>query len=460
MEFLSLLQRKQKRGRLTAAEIEWLINGYTRGEIPDYQMAAFLMAAYLRGLVKGETIALTRALMQSGQVLNLSAIPGPKVDKHSTGGVGDKVSLVLTPLVAACGVVVPMVSGRSLGHTGGTLDKLESIPGFRTDLTIREFTAVLERVGAAMIGSTEEMCPADRKLYALRDVTGTVDSIPLIASSIMAKKLAAGIEGLVLDVKTGSGAFLPRLRAARQLARLMIDIGTAMGKRVRALITSMSQPLGWAVGNSLEVKEAIETLKGKGPNDLLEVTLALGQEMLILAGVARKRQQATRLLLRALTTGRALSKFQALIQAQGGNPAVIDEPGLLPSGRYRQETRAETSGYIRTLDAYQVGMLGLEIGLGRRRLDDLIDPGAGFVFRKKAGDRVEKGEILAEVYAASQAKAEATAEKLRHCFSYSDRPVQAEELIIERLLPDEDKVRRKAGARRRSQGRGSAGIKN
>ncbi|MGQ9708743.1 MAG: thymidine phosphorylase, partial [bacterium] len=402
MEFLSLLQRKQRRGRLTPEEIEWLIRAYTSGEIPDYQMSAWLMAVYLRGLSKGEALALTRAMMGSGQVLDLSSISGPKVDKHSTGGVGDKVSLVLAPLVASCGVVVPMVSGRSLGHTGGTLDKLESIPGFRTGLTVREFYDVLERVGVVMAGQTDELCPADKKLYALRNATGTVDSIPLIAASIMAKKLAEGIDGLVLDVKTGAGAFMSRLRAARQLARLMVDIGSAMGKKARALITSMSQPLGRAVGNSLEVKEAIAALNGNGPADLMEVTLALGEEMLLMAGVAKKRQQATRLLLRALATGRALKRFQALIKAQGGNPAVVDDPGLLPLARYQKEAFSEAAGYIRSIDTLKVGLLGLEIGLGRRKLDDGIDPGAGVVFRKKVCDRVNKGEVLAEVYAGAE----------------------------------------------------------
>jgi pyrimidine-nucleoside phosphorylase len=435
VDILSLLRCKQQRGRLKAAEIEWLIAAYTRGEIPDYQMAAWLMAVYLRGLDKSETVALTRAMMNSGTVLDLTAIPGPKIDKHSTGGVGDKVSLVLAPLVAACGVVVPMISGRSLGHTGGTLDKLESIPGFRTSLTTDEFYAALRKNGVAFIGQTAELCPGDRQLYALRDVTGTVDSIPLIAASIMAKKLAEGIDGLVLDVKMGSGAFMATRRQARKLARLMIDIGTAFGRKVRALITSMQQPLGRTVGNALEVREAISCLRGEGPADLLEITLALGTEMLVLGGIATRHQQARRLLLRALTRGQGLEKFRQIIETQGGNPAVIDRPELLPSARYVKNALATASGYVRAIDAYQVGLLGLEIGLGRRKLDDRIDPAAGFVFLKKVGERVNKGEVIAEVYAAEETKAEMVAAKLAGCFFYSERQPAPDELIIERLAP-------------------------
>lgn len=436
MEFLSLLQHKKARGRLTGREIDWLIISYTKGEIPDYQMAAWLMAVCLRGMSKSETIALTQAMMKSGDVLDLSRIKGTKVDKHSTGGVGDKVSLVLAPLVAACGCVVPMVSGRSLAHTGGTLDKLESIPGFRTNLSLEEFQTVLEQVGTAIISQTAEICPADKKLYALRDVTATVDSIPLIAASIMAKKLAEGIDGLVLDVKTGSGAFMPRLRQARQLAKLMVEIGRAMNKNVVALITNMSQPLGKTVGNSLEVKEAIAALKGEQPPDLMEITLTLGEEMLLIAGIAKNRQQARRLLLRALVTGKALKKFQETIQAQGGNPDVVDKPELLPLARYKRDVLAEGSGFIRAIDAKQVGILGLEIGLGRKKLDDRVDPGAGFVFLKKVGDRVNKGDVLAEVYASENDKAEMAAARLTRCFAYSDRQVKPGEMIIERLAPN------------------------
>ncbi len=388
-------------------------------------MSAWLMAVYLRGLSRSETVALTKAMLDSGTTLDLSRLSGPKIDKHSTGGVGDKVSLILAPLVAACGVIVPMVSGRSLGHTGGTLDKLASIPGFKTDLKLAEFYQVLEKVGVGIIGQTEEMCPADKKLYALRDVTGTVESIPLIAASIMSKKLAEGIDGLVLDVKTGNGAFMRQRRDARQLARLMLSIGNAFGKNVVALITDMSQPLGRAVGNALEVKEAIEALKGNWPPDLQEVTLALGEEMLLLAGKAANRPQARRLLLRALTTNRALKKFQEMIEAQGGDPRVVDDYSLLPSANYKKEVFANEKGYIRSIDTLKVGLLGLEIGLGRKTLDDKIDPGAGFIFRKKRNERVEKGEVLAEVFASKETLTEKVAAALAKCFTYSATPVSS-----------------------------------
>uniref|UniRef100_A0A7V3V0C4 Thymidine phosphorylase n=1 Tax=candidate division WOR-3 bacterium TaxID=2052148 RepID=A0A7V3V0C4_UNCW3 len=434
MDFLSLLARKQQRGRLKIEEIEWLINAYTRGEIPDYQMSAWLMAVYLRGLDKSETVALTRAMMNSGTVLDLSSIPGPKIDKHSTGGVGDKVSLMLAPLVAACGVVVPMISGRSLGHTGGTLDKLESIPGFRTNLTEAEFIAALKKIGVAMVGQTEQICPADRKIYALRDVTNTVASIPLIAASIMSKKLAEGIDGLVLDVKTGTGAFMTTRRQARKLARLMIDIGTALGKRVVALITSMAQPLGRTVGNALEVREAIDTLKGRGPADLLEITLTLGAEMLMLAEIVTNRQQARRLLLRALEKGQGLEKFRQIIETQGGNPAVIDNPELLPRAKYVKEVYATGSGYIRSINALQVGKLGLELGLGRKKLDDRIDTAAGFVFLKKVGEPVRNGEPIVQVHSNSQLLGEQVGAELAKAFAYSDRKLEPEELILEKLI--------------------------
>lgn len=433
MDFLSLLRRKQHRGRLRTEEITWLINTYIRGEIPDYQMAAWLMAVYFRGLDRSETVALTQAIMNSGKVLDLGFLPGPKIDKHSTGGVGDKVSLILAPLVASCGVVVPMISGRSLGHTGGTLDKLESIPGFKTRLSVPDFYSALEKNGVAFAGQTDELCPADRKLYALRDVTGTVDSVPLIATSIMSKKLAEGIEGLVLDVKTGRGAFMSTRRQARKLARLMVEIGTALGCRVRALITDMSQPLGRAIGNALEVREAISSLKGDGPADLREVTLALGTEMLLLGKIATKPQQARRLLLRALQQGRGLAKLRAIIETQGGNPDVVDNLDLLPLAPNKRPVFATASGYIKSIDALEVGMLGLEIGLGRKRLEDQIDPGAGFIFFKKPPEPVKKGEVVAEVYASSQTAAEKAGAALARCFVYSDRKVEPGELVLERI---------------------------
>jgi pyrimidine-nucleoside phosphorylase len=410
-----LILRKRNRGRLSQAEIEELVAGYTRGNVPDYQMAAWLMAVYFRGMTNEEVSALTGAMMNSGKVFDLSDVTGPKVDKHSTGGVGDKVSLILAPLVAACGVKVPMVSGRGLGHTGGTLDKLASIPGFRTNLRFRQFRDNLRDFGCCIMGQTRELCPADRQMYALRDVTATVDSIPLIAASIMSKKLAAGIDGLVLDVKTGTGAFMTRTPQARRLARTMITIGSRMGKKVVALVTGMWEPLGEAVGNSVEVVEAIEALKGNWRMDVEEVTLALGEEMLLLAGRAGTRAQARRLLMRALSGGAGLDRFKAMVKAQDGDPGVVDDYGLLPAAKYTIPVLSPDSGYVRAIDALQVGLLAVELGAGRKTLDSKVNPGVGLRFRKKVGDRVEPGEVLAEVLAADKKQGGAIAARLvRH----------------------------------------------
>lgn len=406
------------------------------------------MAVYIQGMNARETVALTRAMMNSGRVLDLSTLSGPKVDKHSTGGVGDKVSLILAPLVAACGVIVPMVSGRSLGHTGGTLDKLEAIPGLKTNLGLDEFTQILKKIGVAIIGQTAEMCPADKKLYALRDVTATVESLPLITASIMAKKLAEGIDGLVLDVKTGQGAFMRRLRTARQLAQLMLAVGAKMEKKVVALITAMDQPLGNTVGNALEVREAIAALKNHWAPDLKELTFALAEEMLLLAGRAQTRPQARRQILRVLESGRALQKFQQMVEEQGGDPAVVEDERLLPVANYKRECLAEREGYIRVIDAYQVGMLGLDIGLGRRRLTDRVSPGAGFVFRKKVGDQVQKGEVLAEVFADTDISAERVAARLAKCFTYSERPVTTGRKILERLITPKESPKGRRGRHR------------
>jgi pyrimidine-nucleoside phosphorylase len=343
------------------------------------------------------------------------------------------VSLILAPLVAACGIRVPMVSGRSLGHTGGTLDKLESIPGFRTNLEYPEFRKNLDTVGLAMMGQTEKMCPADRKMYALRDVTATVDSIPLIAASIMSKKLAEGIDGLVLDVKTGSGAFMSRLPQARRLARTMIEIGHRVGKRVVALVTSMWQPLGETVGNSVEVVESIEALKGHWRDDLKEVTLCLGAEMLLMAERAGSHAQARRLLLRALTDGRALDKFRLMVEAQGGDRKVVDDYGRLPNAAASVDVRAESAGYIRSIDALQVGLLGVELGIGRARLDTKVDHSAGFKFKHKAGDKVARGDVLAHVLASDEAKARAAATALGRVFVMSPAPPKQGEMILARI---------------------------
>lgn len=412
MHLYELIRRKRDRGRLSDEEIEELVSAYAAGKVPDYQMAAMLMAVFFRGMTADETAALTLAMMNSGDVFDLSSIPGPKVDKHSTGGVGDKVSLILAPLVAACGAKVPMVSGRSLGHTGGTLDKLESIPGFRTDISYAQFKKNVSDIGLCIMGQTRRMCPADRKLYALRDVTATVDSIPLIAASIMCKKLAEGIDGLVLDVKTGNGAFMSRTVQARQLARTMIAIGTQLGKKVVALVTDMSEPLGEAVGNAVEVVEAMEALKGRWRPDLEEVTLALGEEMLILAGVATSPAQARRLLMRALTRGLALEKFRQMVRAQGGDPKVVDDYCLLPQPACRVSVGAASAGFVRSMDALQVGLLGVGLGAGRQNLDSKIDHSAGFLFRKKVGDKVARADVIAEVLGSNETGVKEAASRL------------------------------------------------
>jgi len=433
MQLYELIRRKRDNGRLSDEEIDELVNGFASGKVPEYQMSAMLMAIFFCGMTAEETTALTLAMMNSGDVFDLSGIPGPKVDKHSTGGVGDKVSLILAPLVAACGVKVPMVSGRSLGHTGGTLDKLESIPGLRTDLSFSQFRKNVADTGLCIMGQTKRMCPADRKLYALRDVTATVDSIPLIAASIMSKKLAEGADGLVLDVKTGSGAFMSRTVQARRLARIMIAIGTQLGKRVTALVTDMSEPLGEAIGNSVEVVEAIEALKGRWRADLEEVTLALGEEMLIMAGLATASAQARRLLMRALSRGLGLEKFRKMIGAQGGNPKVIDDYSLLPQSAHRVGVRAASAGFVKSIDALQVGLLGVRVGVGRQNLDSMIDNSAGFLFRRKVGDKVQKDDVIAEVVGSNEDRVRDAASHLPALIVIGGTAPRSNGMVIARL---------------------------
>jgi pyrimidine-nucleoside phosphorylase len=433
MNMYEMIRRKRDRGRLSDDEIGKLVAEYASGRIPDYQMAAWLMAVWLRGMSKEETASLTAAMMHSGDVLDLSGIEGAKVDKHSTGGVGDKVSLVLAPLVAACGVTVPMVSGRALGHTGGTLDKLESIPGLRTSLKFSEFQRCLDSAGLAIMGQSDRMCPADRKMYALRDVTATVDSIPLIAASIMSKKMAEGIDALVLDVKTGSGAFMPKPAQARRLARTMISIGAQMGKRVTAVITGMWQPLGRYVGNAVEVAESIEALKGNWLPDLAEVTLALGEEMLLLAGRARSPAQARRMLLRALASGNGLDRFRAMVKAQGGESSVVDDPGLLPQPKYRSVVTAATGGYVRAIDALAVGRLGVGLGIGRATLESTIDPAAGLLFHHKVGDKVARGEPLVELFGSHEGRVNGAAAALAKALLLGPSAPRPADIIVARL---------------------------
>jgi pyrimidine-nucleoside phosphorylase len=396
---------EHKRDGRTLAPDQWrsLIGAYTAGDVPDYQMSALLMAVFFRGLEPPELAALTDAMIDSGDRLRFEGHPVPVADKHSTGGVGDKVSLLLAPMVASCGVAVPMMSGRGLGHTGGTLDKLESIPGFRTNLTLAEARAQIDRLGCAMLGQTPEIAPADKRLYALRDVTATVESIPLIAASIMSKKLAEGLTGLVLDVKTGSGAFLTDPARSMELARTMIGLGEARGCPTVALLTAMDRPLGRACGNALEVEEAIEGLRGSGPPDLMEVTYALAAEMLVLVGTAPDLADARRQLEASVSSGRALEMFGRIIEAQGGSPGVIEDPGILPQASAVEVYRADRAGVVSAVEPRRLGRAIIELGGGRTKVDDEVDPSVGLVITVKPGDTVKAGEPIASVFARDEA---------------------------------------------------------
>ena len=393
------IEKKRDGKRLTPAEWETLIRAYTAGDTTDYQMAAFLMACFIRGLDRDETAALTQAMLDSGKRLELSHLGKPRIDKHSTGGVGDKVSLILAPLISCLGVAVPMMSGRGLGHTGGTLDKLEAIPGFRTRLSLREAVDELEGIGCTLIGQTDEIAPADKKMYALRDATATVESIPLISASIMSKKLAEGLTGLVLDVKCGSGAFLPELDPELELAKTMVSLGADHGCPVVALLTAMDRPLGRACGNALETEEAIHALHGEGPPDLMEVTYALGAEMLLLAGAAPDRREARRRMESAIAQGDAARQFQRIIEAQGGNPAVVDDPALLPQAQECELFAAPRRGFVVHVAPRTIGYGITRLGGGRTRTTDSVDPTVGFVITARPGDWVEAGEPLATVFA-------------------------------------------------------------
>ena len=415
-----LIERKRDGGHIEPGEWRALASAYAAGHVPDYQMAAFLMAAYIRGLDRAETNALTDAMLATGARLSLDHLGVGRVDKHSTGGVGDKVSLVLAPLVASLGVAVPMMSGRGLGHTGGTLDKLESIPGFRTALSLDEATRQLERIGCALLGQSGEIAPADRKMYALRDATSTVESIPLIAASIMSKKLAEGLTGLVLDVKRGSGAFLPELERGLELAQTMIDLGADRGCPVVALITAMDRPLGRACGNALEVEEAIHTLRGEGPPDVLGVTYALGAEMLVLGGAAATHDAARRAMEVAISSGKAAHKFEQIIEAQGGNPGVVDDPSVLPQAGACELFLSPRQGVIARVEPKVIGRGVTALGGGRTRVDDTVDPSVGFVITAKPGDIVQQAEPLATVFARDRAGVETGLAALRQAIIISD----------------------------------------
>jgi pyrimidine-nucleoside phosphorylase/thymidine phosphorylase len=419
---------------LAAADIAAFVDGFTRGEIPDYQMAAFCMAVFFRGMDDAEVAALTDAMLRSGDVLDLSDVPGAKVDKHSTGGVGDKVSLALAPLAAVCGVKVPMISGRGLGHTGGTLDKLESIPGFRTDLPPDRFRALVRDVGACLVGQTARLAPADRRLYALRDVTATVESIPLIAASIMSKKLAEGIDALVLDVKVGSGAFMKTLPDARALARALGAIGRGMGKAVGALLTDMSQPLGRAVGNALEVAEAVELLRGAGPADLREVTVELTGEMLLLGDAAPDRDAARARVARAIADGRGLAKLEEIVRAQGGDPRALSDPERLPRAPRTYEVGAPSAGVVQAIDGEALGLAAVALGAGRARVEDRVDPAVGLVVHRRIGDRVGRGEPLCTVHEGERSEPRArTAARVEAAFRIGPEPAAPPPLFLDRM---------------------------
>jgi len=430
MRAIDVIRKKRDGGELSPEEIEFFISGCTAGRIPDYQVSAWLMAVLLRGMTGAEIAALTESMLHSGSVLDFSDLPGRKVDKHSTGGVGDKTSLVIAPLVAAAGVPVPMISGRGLGHSGGTLDKLESIPGFNVNLSLAEFRRVLATCGCALIGQTAEIAPADKKLYALRDVTGTVESPPLICGSIMSKKLAEGIDALVLDVKTGGGAFMKSEEAAVSLAELMVETGVRMGKKMVALITDMDQPLGNKVGNALEVEECVEVMRGAGPADLRELCLELASWMLFLAGRVTSLEQGKQLGQELIASGAALERFREIISLQGGDSGVIDDPSRLPQARHRLPILSRTDGFVSAIECEQVGVASLVLGGGREKKEDTIDPAVGIVVHKKVGDAVHAGEPLATLRYNSNARLNEARRLMEESYAItSQAPVSQRPLI-------------------------------
>jgi pyrimidine-nucleoside phosphorylase len=435
MRAVDLIRKKRDSGEHTREEIEFLISGYTRGEIPDYQIAAWLMSAWIRGLSRAETTALTQAMLHSGEVLDLSSLPGKKVDKHSTGGVGDKTSLILAPIVAAGGLIVPMLSGRGLGHTGGTLDKLESIPGFNTNLSLKDFRRVLGECGMALIGQTAEIAPADKKIYALRDATSTVENTGLICASIMSKKLAEGLDALVLDVKTGSGAFMKREEDAAGLAEVMVDAGKSMGKRMVALITDMDQPLGRAAGHANEIIECIEVLNGKGPSDVRELSVELSAWMFYLGEKTKSVEEGRKLAGRMISSGEAREKFKQCIRLQGGDERVIDEPDLLPKAVSKVDVTSNVGGILVTTDCEQFGIALAMLGGGRETKEERIDHAVGLEFHKRIGERIEIGEPLATIHYNSDAKLEEAKDMVAESFLIDqDSGGQAPRPLIRRII--------------------------
>ena len=438
MRAVDIIRKKRDGGVLEVEEIRYFIAAYTEGVIPDYQAAALVMAIFIRGLTDAELGPWCDAMLRSGVVLDFSELPGAKIDKHSTGGVGDKISLPLAPAVAACGVRVPMVSGRGLGHTGGTLDKLEAIPGFRVDLSMDAFRAAVRDLGIGLIGQTAELCPADKKLYALRDATSTVESIPLIASSIMSKKLAEGIDGLVLDVKHGSGAFMKALPMAQALARAMVAIGEAAGKRVSAVLTDMNQPLGLKIGNALEVEESIEVLRGEGPADVVALTVELGAEMLLLGDAARTRAEGRARITEVLRNGKALAVFAACVERQGGDPRSLDleraDGPRLARAKHLVEVAASRDGFVTAIDTEAVGIAAMVLGAGRARKEDDIDPAVGIVLRKKLGDRVVRGEPLCVLHVNDLARVDAARARFLGAYPLGDAAPVVAPLVTQRIV--------------------------
>ncbi len=429
MNTVEIITKKRNKEILTNEEIVYLINSYTRGKIPDYQFSAFLMAAYLNGMTEDETANLTRAMLFSGKVIDLSQISGAKIDKHSTGGVGDKTSLILAPIVASAGVNVPMISGRGLGHTGGTLDKLEAIPGFRTDINLRKYKQVINKCGAVLVGQTKDIAPADRLMYALRDVTATVESIPLITGSIMSKKLAEGIDGLVLDVKTGSGAFMKKMSDAKKLAESLINTAKNFDKKVMAFITDMNQPLGSYIGNWLEVYESILVLQGGMVDDLNEVTFNLSGAMIMLGGKAHTLEEGIEIAKYEVKTGRAFDKFLEIVKLQNGDISFLKNPKKYPKAKFSEKITATKSGYIKTLNNYEIGMAALELGAGRLTKEDVINPKAGIIFRPKIGTQVKKGEVIAELFSDKKKSMDTAKTRINKSIEYSKTKTNKVKLI-------------------------------
>ena len=445
MNIVELIRKKREGGSLTEEEFRFLLTGYVEGNVPDYQMSAFLMACYFRGMSSEETLTFTKLMLHSGEVIDLSEIPGIKVDKHSTGGVGDKVSLILAPMVAACGVPVPMISGRGLGHTGGTLDKLESIPGFRTDLSIAEYKRVIRKIGLVMIGQTKEIAPADKKMYALRDVTATVECIPLIAGSIMSKKLAEGLDALVLDVKTGRGAFMQTNERALDLAKTLVDIGNGFGKETIGFITNMNQPLGVAIGNWLEVVESVECLRGAVGNgdassDLMEVTYVLSGAMVYLGKKAKSIEEGIEKCRKTIEDGSAYRKLLELISAQGGNIAAIENLVSYPLPQFTIEVKSSEHGFISEIDSFELGMTSISLGAGREKIDDVIDMKAGILLKKKVGDAMDVGDSLAIFYTDHEDVLASARERITKAFKFSSHNPEHKPMILD--LVDKNGVKK------------------